>query len=299
MDPAAVCLENALLRVELLPARGARLVSLLDRRLGREWLLPGQGSAGAGFAADPAGFDECFPNVAPGPCPSGRSSWPDHGELWDRPWAVRREGDALVCRIEGLARPYAFTRRLALDGATLHLDYELENLGPEPFPHLWSAHPLLLARPGMRIALPDGVDQVLVDWASDPALGQAGACRTWPGSAPDLGRVPGREAGIALKLFVRSLPEGRCALWDPASGHALDFEWDPAEIPHLGVWLCYGGWPADGPGHLTVALEPCTGMPDALDAAWRLGCARVLPPGGRSRWSLRLRSGIREPRPAS
>jgi len=292
MGPATVVLENALLRVELLPGRGARLVSLLDRRLGREWLLPRQGPAGAGFADDPSGFDECFPNIAPGPCPSGRISWPDHGELWDRPWEVRREGDALVCRIEGRARPYAFTRRLRLDGATLRLDYELENLGAEPFPHLWSAHPLLLVQPGMRVALPAGVAEVLVEWASDPALGRAGQPRPWPGNPLDLGLVRAGAAGIAVKLFVRDLPSGRCALLDPAAGHALSFAWDPAEIPHLGVWLCYGGWPAAGRRQLTVALEPCTGMPDALDAAWRLGCARVLPAGGRSRWSLRLRSGL-------
>ena len=295
MDPATVVLENPRLRVELLPARGARLVSLLDRRLGREWLLPSQGPAGAGFAADPAGFDECFPNVAPGPCPSGRCSWPDHGELWDRPWEVEREGDTLVCRIEGRARPYGFTRRLALDGATLRLDYELENLGGEPFPHLWSAHPLLQVQPGMRLDLPAGVSEVLADCASDPAL--AGRRLPWPGESLDLSLIRSRAAGVAIKRFVRDLPEGRCALRDPATGHALEFAWDPAEIPHLGVWLCSGGWPEVGRGQLTVALEPCTGMPDALEAAWRLGCARILPAGGRSRWSLRLRSGLRRETP--
>jgi galactose mutarotase-like enzyme len=296
MEPATVILENAQLRVELLPARGARLVSLLDRRTGREWLLPRQGPSGADFAADPSGFDECFPNVAPGPCPGGEFSWPDHGELWNRPWDVRREGEALVCRIQGRARPYTLTRRLALDGDTLCLNYELENLGAEPFPHLWSAHPLLQARPGMRIELPAGVDEVLVDWASDPALGLPGQRRPWPGSPLDLGLVSGSAAGIAAKLFVQALSEGSCALRDPATGHALRFSWDPAEIPHLGVWLCYGGWPSAAQGHLTVALEPCTGMPDALDAAWRLGCARVLPAGERSRWSFRLRSCLERAR---
>jgi galactose mutarotase-like enzyme len=291
-DPLS--LDNGTLRVELLP-RGGRLTSLRDLRLGREWLLSRQGPAtGLDFAgAGPAGFDECLPNVAAGPDPGGGPSWPDHGELWNRPWAVTREGEALVGRITGQRHPYRLTRRLALEGATLCLDYTLDNPGPGAFTHLWSAHPLLRATPGMRVELPDGVDRVQLAWASDPALGAPGDLLAWPGGPLELARVPDRAAAIALKLFVPAPPRGHAGLWDPATGHALALDWDPAQIPHLGVWLCYGGWPTASGGHLAVALEPCTGMPDALDEAWRRGCARTLQAGGTARWTLRLSSGLR------
>lgn len=295
-------LQNDALSVRLLPALGAKLVSLEDRRSGREWLLPSQlpdggyreAAYGADFSSfDTSGFDECLPNVAAGPGSGGGPDWPDHGELWSRPWDVVREGEALVCRIEGIGHPYAFTRRVALEGEVLRLDYELENLGSTAFPHLWSAHPLLQATPGMRILLPEGVDEVFVNGASHPELGTFGDRRPWPEVAPglDLSQVAPRETGLAVKLFVPNIPEGRCALWDPETGHTLACSWDVAEIPHLGLWLCYGGWPDDSrPGHLTVALEPCTGAPDALSEAAARGWCPVLPPGSRATWTLRLRS---------
>lgn len=300
--PDGITLENEALRVRVLPSRGAKLTSLWDKRRGREWLLPSQleGEAypaatyGADYSRfDTSGFDECFPNIAEGPSPDGAVRWPDHGELWSRPWAVTRDGDGLVCRVDGIGHPYTLTRRLSLEGDTLRLEYRLENHGARALPHLWSAHPLLKVSPGMRVLLPEGVDQVFVNGASPPAFGAFGDRRSWPtlGSALDFGRVLPRETGVAVKLFVPEVPEGRATLWDPASHDALQLRWDPAEVPHLGLWLCYGGWPTDGrAGHLTVALEPCTGMPDLLHEAAARGYARTLSAGESMPWTLSLRS---------
>jgi len=300
MPPSAsadtLCLENAFLEVRLRPGLGAKLCSLRDRRSGREWLLPSQlpgggypqPSYGDDFSRfDTSGFDECFPTVSAAP------PWPDHGELWSRAWAVAQEGDSLVACIEGRAWPYTFTRRATLEEDTLRLDYTLENHATDPFPYLWSAHPLLKVTPGMRLVLPEGVHEAFVNGASDDRMGVHGEMRPWPGLAPglDLSTVPPVTRGQAVKLFIPDMREGRAGIHDPRSGDALTFTWDPAELPHLGLWLCYGGWPMDGrPGHLTVALEPCSGMPDQLQEAAARGTCAVLGPGGRSTWNLRLRS---------
>lgn len=295
-------LENEALAVCMLAERGGKLSSFRDRRLDREWLLPSQlpdgaypaSAYGADFSlSDTSGFDECLPNVSAGPSPDGTIQWPDHGELWSRPWSVERDGASLLGTIHGEAQAYTLTRRCTLEGDTLRLDYALENRDTRPLDYLWSAHPLLQVTPGMRILLPEGVSKVFVNGASDPALGTFGEYRPWPrlGGELDFSTIQPREAGVAVKLFVPHMPEGHCTLWDPPSGHALHFSWDTAALPHLGLWLCYGGWPSDGrSGHLTVALEPCTGMPDALHRAAQLGCARTLAPAARTHWTLRLRS---------
>lgn len=303
-QPSGITLANEALSLRLLPERGAKLVSLRDRRLEREWLLPSQ-LPGKGYPAsvygadfslgDTSGFDECLPNVAAGPAPDSTYYWPDHGELWSRPWEVRAEEETLVCTVRGIGYPYTLTRRLRLQGDALHINYALQNQGAQPFPHLWSAHPLLQVSPGMRILLPDGVNEVFVNGASHSELGTFGELRSWPrlGSTFDFSQVQPKETGVAVKLFVPDLTEGHCTLWEPVTGHALRFDWDPTEIPYLGLWLCYGGWPTDGrAGHLTIAIEPCTGMPDPLHEAWAQGCAASVKPGATLHWSLRLRSFV-------
>jgi galactose mutarotase-like enzyme len=201
--------------------------------------------------------------------------------------------DSLCTRIEGQAWPYTFTRRLHLDGPCLCCDYTLENHAQRSFAHLWSAHPLLKVEPGMRVLLPGAVREVIVDNASSPALGQAGARRPWPELVPgqDFSFVQAADARVAVKVFVPRAPAGVYGVFDPATGGALTFAWDQRAAPHLGLWLCYGGWPGDGrPGQLTVALEPCDGMPDSLREAVRQRTCQVLGPGQRRTWSLRLRT---------
>jgi galactose mutarotase-like enzyme len=295
-------LENAELKVQVRPGHGAKLTSILDKRTGREWLLPSQ-APGGGYGApvygddfsrfDTSGFDECFPNVAEGAGPGGEPRFPDHGEVWSRPWESRVEDGRITTSIEGRAWPYLLTRTASLERESLVLDYTLENRASRPFRHLWSAHPLLQVTPGMRLLLPGSPREAFVNGTSDAALGVYGDRRPWPEPVPglDLSTVQDRSAGVAAKLFLPDVPVGSCGIQDPSTGEALTFHWSPAEIPHLGLWLCYGGWPGDGrPGHLTVALEPCTGMPDGLQEAVELGRCPELPAGARRTWSLRLRS---------
>lgn len=296
----SLTLVNEQLSLRMLPDLGGKLCSLRDRRNGREWLLPSQ-LAGGGYrnaaygddfsTSDTSGFDECFPVVGAGPHPDGTFQWPDHGELWSRAWEVEQTEDALMARIDGQAWPYTFSRRASLQGDSLCLEYAVENHAERPFTHLWSAHPLLQVRPGMKLLLPAGLREVVMNGPSRSNGEGSGDVRPWPHVLPglDFSTVQPRACGKAVKLFCPWVSEGFCGIHDPASGEALTFRWDPAEVPHLGLWLCYGGWPTDGrPSHLTVALEPCTGMPDRLDDAVHQHSCIVLEPGERKTWNLRL-----------
>ncbi len=303
MEPSLLVTEHSLENDQLcltLLKDGAKLTRFHDRRMGRDWLLPSQASGGgypkvtygADFSLfDTSGLDECFPNVSEGPHPGEDFQWPDHGEVWSRPWQIEREGDGLACQIGGQAWPYLFQRRVSLDRNALRLDYTVDNLAQRPFQHLWSIHPLFLVEPGMKILLPEAVKEVFVNWVSDPAFGSYGETRPWPdlASGLDFSTVQSPEQGVAVKLFVPFIEEGLCSLVDPRQGHALTLQWDTALVPHLGLWLCYGGWPTDGrSGQLTVAIEPCSGMPDSLLAASHLGWCPVLQPGERISWSVRM-----------
>ncbi len=63
--------------------------------------------------------------------------------------------------MEGHALPYRLTRRLSLAGpATLRFDFHLVNLGAEPMPYIWAAHPQFACGAEAQVVLPPEVTQV-------------------------------------------------------------------------------------------------------------------------------------------
>ena len=135
-----IVLDNDRVRVVVVPALGARVISLTDRFASREWLVAGDPPADptpwagheAVFDGDVAfGWDECLPTVDRCPDPLDPSAPPlrDHGDQWGRPTQVTAEGEVLVARWASGGWPYRFTRRLRLDGPRIFAEYELENHG--------------------------------------------------------------------------------------------------------------------------------------------------------------------------
>ena len=280
--------------VAFLPQLGGKLCTLRRKSRARNVLyephdlpyrLPEQD--GVFEDHDTSGFDECFPTVDA--CPDPRMPTrrlPDHGAVWSRPvtWSVDGEVLSMVSDLPG-AR---FSRTFRVEGDTLVLGYSV--MVEESGPALWSAHPLLAVSEGSRIYLPSEVASLYVQWSSDGHLGERGAVCAWPGQdATRIDHVAGRSAGRAKKLFTDALRAGWCAIVDGDSGEAVTFRFDPADTPFLGLWICEGGWPRSRAAkHHTVALEPCSGRPDALDEAARRKECWWLDAGIPRTWSLRV-----------
>lgn len=261
-------IETEDLRAEVAPQFGARVVSLIDRRTGRQWLVPGAMVETPSYLAEAArGWDECFPTVS-----SCASAPRDHGDLWGRP--VRMEGSEAIWDGPG----WRFRRRLRAEGARLWARYRVENTGAVPLPWMWSQHLLVDPRPGDRIVL-DGFDTVI----------RGGEPVDWPHIAGrDLTRCGGIEDGFAVKLYARARPgQVTAAVQGPDGGLALG--WDGAAMPALGLWLDYGGWPPPpGAPVVQVALEPTTACADDLDSALTRGEGRYLSPGATEAWTITL-----------
>jgi len=57
----------------------------------------------------------------------------------------------------------------------------------------------------------------------------------------------------------------------------------------LGLWLNYGGWSGDGGSPLrNIGIEPCIGMPDALDQAVAAKTALTLRAGEERVWQVEV-----------
>jgi galactose mutarotase-like enzyme len=293
----AVSLSNGEIEVVVVPAVGAKITNL--RRLrGREWLwrtpvVPlAPASPGADFsrAGDSGGWDECFPTVAPARVEvAGRSvALPDHGELWTAAWSstvYQTDGETVFdSTAGGTALPSELRRWIRVDRSEpiVRLDYQLTNLGPDPFPWIWAAHPLFSTPAGTRLELP-GVERITVDHAVGRAGLEPGTALRWPS---DLAEWPESDRpGFALKAFARS-PTGTAILHAPGRGERLLLRVDPASVPHLGLWLNRGGWPDPDRGYRNLGLEPAIGPADGLDQAIARGAAESIDPGTVRRWQV-------------
>ncbi len=326
----AWALESEALRVVIVPRMGAKIVSLVDRRGDLEWLpgpMPGRSvrpvAYGAPFAEqDMAGWDEMFPTILacpyPGPGPQHGIPLPDHGEAWALPWEVTRAAEGeLTLTLRGRALPYRLTRTATL-GQTgiealaghLHdpgqpaeasnpddaliLRYTLENLGDDPMPYMWAAHPQFLAGADCRIVLPPELTEVVNTAGPDVGWGPREARYAWPkATAPDGRRVRLDEVGLPAlhrgrKFFAP--PDARPAWVEVRrgdSGHSLRLAWDPAEVPYFGLWVDEGLVNSEA----VVAPEPTTGWYDDVALAWEKQEVTVVPARATVEWRLTVRLG--------
>jgi galactose mutarotase-like enzyme len=301
--------ENVLIRagkssLTILPQMGGKIASIRvnDFELLQTPLTPyGPRNRTMTFdEGDASGWDECLPTVAG--CSveiaAGRASIPDHGDLWRVVWQpMVSSADSATFRGECFSLPLALQRSVKLTeagkGWKLRLDYKVTNTGAYAAPWSWSAHPLFAAEAGDHILLPDSIRELRLEDSGGGRLGNGGDPVSWPtatlpnGRQTDLSLVQPPASGIADKLFAGALTaaENWCALERPKAGVRITVRFDPVATPYLGLWICYGGWPArPGPKQMCVALEPSTAGADSLaqTGPW----SRVLGPGECFRWPM-------------
>lgn len=285
-----IYLENSHIKLCLTPCFGARVISLINKHTGRDWLVSGKvlGDSGKGaiYGGNQAkGWDECFPTVAP--VHTSISPWPkpirDHGELWGRPWSCVATENAIDACYQ--SHQFKFTRRITLVGNMLKLNYGVENLTAEPLPYLWSQHCLLATTTQDTISLAGSAALFHSTYCSDS---NAPKNFPWPilhSSLPSLETIQKTDAKFALKAY--SLVEGRLFVEIGHAGEYIQFEWADTDIPYVGIWLDYGGWPDDTPTH-QVAIEPTTSASDDLSQAIRKQQAPFLEPEEQHNWSASI-----------
>ncbi len=290
----ALVLENAALRVTVVPSMGGHVAELVDVATGHDllWRNPRATPRPAPYGAFfddwwSGGWDEIFPSGD-----SGRlhgEPLPYMGELWCTPWSARAGAtadgsdawiDASVC---GTVAAAGFERRLLLRGdePVLRATYRIENLDVRPLPFTWGIHPAFAVGPTHRIDHP--ATDMLVGVSSSPELGTPGDRYRWPSlpdptsptGARDVSLVRGRDAAVFGGHWATDLEDGWLALTDMATRRGLAMVFDRAVFPHAWLWQVYGGWR----GHHHLALEAWTSHPMDLQGAIAAGRARSLAPG--------------------
>jgi len=298
-----IVMENDAIRTVILPDLGGKIASLVSLKTGREFLLqhPDRPYRRARYADafgdyDISGFDECLPTISACPYPEASFAGialPDHGEVWSLPWKHQIDGEELILEVAGVCLPYQLRRKTRLVGMVVELDYEITNRGKKPFNYLWSAHPLLRIEAGAEIVLPPEVSHLLVDFSMGGRF-PVGTTIAWPhastadGKSVALNTISGPQQKTADKLYTPRLTQGYCGLRLPRTGEAILLRFDPQRVPFVGLWICQGGFPQEGPPEFTVALEPCSGRPDSLVTAIARGECPELAAQASQRWTLQI-----------
>jgi galactose mutarotase-like enzyme len=312
----AVALSNDALRLVVVPELGGKIISMVSRRSGREWLWsnpylplrrPPPGVSDFGHY-DTGGWDEVFPTV--NPCQVPDSAWgdrmlTDHGELWYRSWQtiaaelVPQRSATLTLAVDHPELPFRFKRALTLaaDVGPLTASYELTNRSGRPLPYIWAAHPLLAIEPGDTIQLPAGTpmsstDSVGLEFAGGTASFAWPTARLASGHTLDWSYVPGKAAGFAAKLFAQNVSMGFVEIIDKAQQDCIRLLFSPTRIPYIGLWLNYGGWSrASTEPYFNIGVEPTTSPYDDLKAAVQQNAASPLQKGESRRWQLVVAMG--------
>lgn len=281
-----VSISNSFLSLDVLPSVGGKILSLFDKVRGEEWLWtnpwlpvrePNYGESYVGYL-DFGGWDEIFPSVDPCQIPisGGEAAVPDHGDLVQMPWSVVSSGaEHLEMEVAGRSMPFVFGRRLELIGQRVRCFYSVENRASFSFPWLWCAHPLVPLDAGLGLEA----------GAPFRVLYASGAAADLQGHSVDWNQLPPRSERWAAKIFSDEGAVGAVRL-RKTNGATMALEWNPAEIPFLGLWVNNGGWSGCGSEpYFNLGIEPATLPVDDLSSAKN---PPRLQPGEIRRWCLEI-----------
>jgi len=296
-----VTIENDQLRIQVWPQIGGKVSSIVDKADRFELLfnypaeLPLTAQYDQPFSNSwYAGWDECFPAVAPSKYighPYDGISSPDHGELWGLPTTAVPTRDGITTVWHGLRFGYRLARKLYLDGPSVVAEYQLINLAPFEFRFVWAMHALLAMTQPVQLQLA-GPDEFR--FSHDAQGNEVQRSFNWPVlndldlSWPD--QLPTRQAWKLFSLYPIEAPAN---IVYPSRQRSLQLQYESQDsLPaYWGIWINTGGWA----GHRHFALEPTTGRFDQLDRSIRDHSAGRLPSSGRCAWAIRWTVGADSP----
>jgi hypothetical protein len=302
----SISIESGLLRVTVLPDKGADIVEIVELGRGVDVLFhapwglappgspPREGSDGHAFLESYAGgWQELFPSVN-APCVYRGAPVPFHGEVASRAWDARAQVSddeaVLRCSVECETVPLRLERvmRLAAGSSELVLEETVTSLAGEPVHAVWGHHCVLgppLVGAGARLRVPARTVVTIPELWEDTARLEPAQRSTWPeallrdGGTVDLSRVPGPDAGSHDDVYLTDLDAGWIEVENAALGLAFRLHFDPILFPWVISWQPYGGARAMPlAGAYALGIEPWTSRHCLADAV-ETGEALALGPG--------------------
>ena len=297
----SIVLENETLRAEFLPDPGGKMVSLIGKRTGYEFLVQRPNStyreqpfAGVYVDGECSGFDDMFPTIDA--CACENAPWQgvelaDHGEVWSLPWdVVSANAHSVTMAVHGFRFPYRLEKRIALtESGSLRFDYELTNLSPFDFEYLWAGHLMLNLEECAKVSLPDDCRE-MVTILSNSGL-NFGDVHRWPYLKDANGETYRADIarskdvkGFEKYYFTQPLKQGWCALEYPDQQKKIQISFSAVTVPYLGILMNEEGWD----GLYNIFIEPCSVCYDRPDVAKKHGQISVVRGKSTVKWKMEI-----------
>ena len=305
-----ISMENELLRIVILPEKGADLIEFRYKPLDLDffWHNPfswppappkwGQtlDERGPFFDTCHGGWQVSVPNgFFPTDYFGGRIGV--HGDLTLRPWSflpVEDEADRISLRMRcvGTHCPLEMARVLTLETGIGRLLWTetLRNLSPERIPVMRGHHPSF-GGPLLEGASFHCLARTIRTPPNDrPELAELVPDREtrWPfvetraGGSRDLRQIPGGENSTEHVVMLKDFEEGYGCIFSPKLGIGIGLRWDEGIFPWAWSWQCRGGprqYPLFGLAHV-ITIQPSTSPLRPLEDCVKTGQVLYLEPGG-------------------
>jgi hypothetical protein len=302
-DQKAIVMESDLLAFKFLPDFGGNIVSIVDKKTTKEFMVqrpePKYRTVafdGSYVDAECCGIDDMFPTIDT--CYYQKEPWAgiklaDHGEVWNLKAKIQAFKDSIGYTFHGIRLPYVFEKQTRfLSDNVLRIDYKVTNNTQFDMEFLWAAHTMLNAEPGVSILVPGDLKKAISVFTNTGRIGKYGEEFDWPeytdkdGTIRNIGIMGEREDNCEKYYFKNALKKGWCAAQYPDSNvFALSF---PSEkIPYLGILHNPGSFRSI----YNLFLEPCSASFDRPDFAATRGQNSLVKACSTYEWYLNISIG--------
>jgi hypothetical protein len=317
----AVVMESDLLRLTILPDKGADIYNFIHKPSGVDFLFkapwqlqppgapPREGSGDLEFLWNYEGcWQELFPS-ANDPCTYRGRPIPFHGEVATLAWTdevIHADGDEVAVRFSVRCRqtPFRLERlmRLRRGELSLILEETVTNESDSAAHFVWGHHcvvgpPFLEA--GCRLETPAQTIITIPEMYEQTARLQPGQRESWPiarlrddkgGGGVDLREVPGPEAYSHDDIYLTDLTAGWVAVTNPRLDLTFSLHWDPVVFHWIITWQPYGGAEAMPlAGAYALGIEPWISH---LNLEQAVAAGEAIELGGGASLSTTLRATV-------
>lgn len=280
-----ITLSSSLLTLAVDEIRGGAITSILSRSTNDEWIFYDRTRRVSGSSLEVyddvwcGGFEELFPNDAVSVI-NGRKL-KDHGELWQREWAVVHRTDAsLSLEVQCTTVPAIVRKTIIVYSQKPAIDiaYSIHNVSDEQFHYLFKLHPAMRIEAGDEILMPNGTI-IPVDTSFGTLIGSEGPFH-WPtitdrnGRACNISVISDQSGRVREFIYVKDMAEGWCGLKRKKTGEKFTLHYSLSHFPYCWLFMALGGWRE----YYTVVLEPCTNFPKDMNAAIANGTCAIMKP---------------------
>jgi len=289
----ALWLENELLRISVLPDKGADIYELIYKPSGVDFLyktIPGLHPPGNRLPADiienyEGGWQELFPNTGDA-CQYHGVTLPVHGEVALLPWefTVVRDDDFETCvhfTVHTRLLPFRLERWMRLPGnqPLLVIEERVTNLSEEPLDFVWGHHLMLGGTFLENGCFYDASCRTLLvpDHPKEAARARLapGQRQPWPRALSnysdeliDLRKIPGPEIRSHDEVYLTDLEKGEASVVNPRLRLAFTLTWDASLFGCIAMWQPFGGLDiSPWAGSYGVGMEPwvaCSNLTGAI-----------------------------------